>query len=961
MRHLIILFLAFTSCLQIKGQVPNFKITNYTVDDGLPSNECHGVVQDSLGYIWIATDRGLVKWDGYEFEVWGSDRGLTDMTCIGIYKDKKENLWINTISRGLYILQSGSDTIRAYKNNNTIFGLNNFFRFIEKIAFDDLNDLIVSSSMIGTYRISESGKATKLSPSSGKPSARVSILHDEIFVTLDNSFTIGGQRINDLKEIPIEISNNYYNQFKNTEWKGSNNSRAYLLSDTSFQFFLQGSNYLIINDSIVRQENDNYGYDDIIQYQNSQYLTCQGTGKGVKFFTSISKFAEDEYLPIITGVSSTDIFEDKVGNLWVTSIDHGLFHLSPVNVTKVDTLAINDILLVENKYFITKEKNKIIVLDQALNENNSYSLANSELSKLAYDKNQGLLYVSGYPTYILDVKQKKIINRNSLITRSSNGIKVNDDSSILTWGDRNLAYFKNDTSQSRSLLPKSLGPVRINMAHAINDQEHLIGTTQGLIKITSDNYEFINVSKSEPWPRVNDIYKESHSLFIATTGRGLIIMENDTISYNINESSGLISNNIERVINLNNGQLAATSKSGFSIMKKTSPSSKYEIFKNYDKRSGLPSNQVTSLVSTGDSLIVGTSKGLCIIKQENKQAPILRPIIEKATINNKRSDLNQTNRFKHQQNNISFQFKALDFEQLGKIKYRYRLNENVWSETRNTSSTFSALPPSNYLFEVQAQNIDGVWGDATSISFSISPPWWKTNAFILASLIAVCLLLYKLYNNRIHEVKKEAETKEELRQLEMSALQAQMNPHFIFNCLNSIQSYIISNEREKAMSYLSRFAKLVRQTLSASSKEKISLKTEIDMLENYLSLEKLRHKDKFDYSIITDTKIDIIETNLPPLLVQPFVENAVIHGMRGKKDKGLIEISFKEENNSLNIKIADNGSGIKNPSSKRAHDSMGVSITSKRLKLLNLHKTDDLTIDSSSSDQGTTVVIQVAQ
>ena len=151
----------------IFGQTPNFKITNYTVDDGLPSNECHRIVQDSLGYIWIATDRGLVKWDGYEFEVWGSDKGLTDMSCIDLYKDNKENIWINTLTKGLFVLKNNSDSIVPYQFNNKILNLHGVFRFIERIAFDKKNNLIIHSYRLGTWMINRSGELKLLSPFNG--------------------------------------------------------------------------------------------------------------------------------------------------------------------------------------------------------------------------------------------------------------------------------------------------------------------------------------------------------------------------------------------------------------------------------------------------------------------------------------------------------------------------------------------------------------------------------------------------------------------------------------------------------------------------------------------------------------------------------------------------------------------------------------------------------------------------
>jgi len=168
-----------------------------------------------------------------------------------------------------------------------------------------------------------------------------------------------------------------------------------------------------------------------------------------------------------------------------------------------------------------------------------------------------------------------------------------------------------------------------------------------------------------------------------------------------------------------------------------------------------------------------------------------------------------------------------------------------------------------------------------------------------------------------------------------------MNPHFIFNCLNSIQNFIALNDAENAMNYLAQFAKLVRGTLNASMAEKITLQEEVDLLENYLSLEKLRFKNQFDYVIEVAPDLDIFGVMLPPLLTQPFVENAIKHGFKKLKSKGHLEIRFLEKNRKLEIIIQDNGQGLfESQKNKSVHypkqGGVGMSISQKRLELADL-------------------------
>ena len=220
MKYIIQIFL-ITICFTANGQTPNFKITNYTVDDGLPSNECHGIVQDSLGYIWIATDRGLVKWDGYEFEVWGTDKGLEDMSCIDLYKDKDENIWINTVASGLYFLENGQEKIKPYEFNKTIFSHIILDRFVEKIAFDEENNLIVHSSVPGTFKFTETGDVISIGPTNENTYIDIYRIENEPYLTLKNSYHRILNEGGDFAAAKFNLNGNLISQCKAKEYRGN--------------------------------------------------------------------------------------------------------------------------------------------------------------------------------------------------------------------------------------------------------------------------------------------------------------------------------------------------------------------------------------------------------------------------------------------------------------------------------------------------------------------------------------------------------------------------------------------------------------------------------------------------------------------------------------------------------------------------------------------------------------------
>ena len=198
-------------------------------------------------------------------------------------------------------------------------------------------------------------------------------------------------------------------------------------------------------------------------------------------------------------------------------------------------------------------------------------------------------------------------------------------------------------------------------------------------------------------------------------------------------------------------------------------------------------------------------------------------------------------------------------------------------------------------------------------------------------IIALSIILLLEFFSKI---KYSASLESKVVHLEKAALQAQMNPHFIFNCLNSIQKFIATNDKEQAMDYLSKFASLIRKTLNASASKKITLEEEVRLMELYLEMEQLRFKSKFDYKISLAPKIDIEDTLIPPLMIQPFVENAIIHGLSGKKENGLIEVIFQPAGDYIKVMVRDNGQGLKD-NQESTHKSMAMNITRQRLSHLN--------------------------
>ena len=299
-----------------------------------------------------------------------------------------------------------------------------------------------------------------------------------------------------------------------------------------------------------------------------------------------------------------------------------------------------------------------------------------------------------------------------------------------------------------------------------------------------------------------------------------------------------------------------------------------------------------------------------------------------------------------------------------------------WSpETKETFARYSNLSPGKYSFKVISCNNEGLWNkEPASFSFSISPPVWKTWWFIALtgiSALGLIVITLRLRADAIRRKESEKLSREiQLANNELKALRAQMDPHFIFNSLSSIQSFIMSKDEESALRYLSKFAKLMRMILSNSEKSSVTVREEIDSLKLYLELESLRFDNKFEYEISIDSKVETDFQKIPSMLIQPYVENAIIHGLVPKNSgKGKIQIEIMQTDAYITCTITDNGIGrkksaeLRTKTSEPLHESMGMKITSERLEVLNRMSKSNLSVniidmeDENHNSLGTKVEI----
>ncbi|MBV6441836.1 MAG: hypothetical protein EPGJADBJ_03527 [Saprospiraceae bacterium] len=301
----------------------------------------------------------------------------------------------------------------------------------------------------------------------------------------------------------------------------------------------------------------------------------------------------------------------------------------------------------------------------------------------------------------------------------------------------------------------------------------------------------------------------------------------------------------------------------------------------------------------------------------------------------------------YHQNTLTFEVVAPYYNNAGKVQYRYRLsgNSEQWVHIGvNNQVRLANLPPGEYRLEVAASIGGQVWyGSAASLHFNILPPFWQTWPFRLAALSVIIGLIFSIIRYRENRLKKQQLAQLELErkaaEAKLQSMRLQMNPHFLFNALNSIQQMILSGNSDGAAMYLSKFSKLLRMVLTHSDHEQVSLREEIAMLRLYLDLESLRFDDTFTYAINSAADLDLDEYKVPPLLIQPFVENAIWHGLLHKEGARILHIHFESApDDRLLCTIEDNGIGraaAQAHSRNGAHTGTAVRVGNERIETLN--------------------------
>ncbi len=1008
-RKLIIALVLLLLQLNTAAQSPWDNYELLTTRQGLPHNTVQSLLQDREGFLWIGTHGGLCRYDGNKLKGFNNvfgEAGKINWFYEALFEDIDGNIWVGSRGGNLSCYLKSKNAFRQHPHKGKASAkLSCFYQdSIDKTIWigNDAGELLVyrgdSISILNTgvdniidmklveesvfllltgrglflYDINK-GITTYLNAGRDFDKKQVvtgainSISKMVMLVENYGCYVISLEKKEVVQFVPIE--NSGYNLFHRIVLTGKGD---FLYCDGSVLY--EYDPYGKLKNRITISEVDWYNRNEVINtaMEDKSGIIWLGTNSGLyKIDRNKYQFRKIAAAPLkarITDNYVRSVLVDDKNNLWVGFRGNAVNRLSGDNVLTsyylkgkwgkvIDKYIVNTMYQLRDRNILFGTAQGVFIGNDITNTLIPFAPdvlpdTLAEIWSLYQDKGGNIWIgtrIKGL--YIFNPATKKLIHYKYLPGIAGS---ISDSSVWNIWQDRNGEVW----------LGTDYGLCRV-----INPQD--------ISNLSFERYDFGDNSPLHVW---NIAESKEGKLYIGTIGEGLYEISEDrlqAIKHVDFPADILASMALDDA-----GNLWVGSTNG---LYKYNPSDGSYIY--FSEDDGLASNdfnfKALTLSATGD-MFLGGKMGVVAFNpftvQPKKMLSVpLRITSLKIAGHDSSAAIysNATIELTRRQDFISIGFAVMDFTKPRRHRYRYMLKgfEDKWNYSDNSqpSATYTNLQPGHYSFVVQGSG-DGIqWSDTeASLDFYIKPALWQRPvAQILAFIIILSVAGWAVYYKTRSVVRKEREQnkiEKQIAELELRALQAQMNPHFIFNALNSIQQFVIHNNELAANDYLTRFARLMRLFLESSKNRYVTLETEIEQLGLYLSLEKLRFEDKFDYTIELDQRINKGEIQIPSMLIQPFTENAINHGLVHKTSKGSLRIEFQLINtNVLKCIIDDDGVGrnearkIESRKNKK-HVSRGVQLIEERVKTYNFIEDIDIQIsitDKEPPQSGTKVEISI--
>jgi ligand-binding sensor domain-containing protein len=904
-------------------------------------------MQDSKGYIWISTSAGVTKYDGKEFKTYTKNNGLTDNSVFSTYEDKKGRIWFRTSSGALcYYL---SDSIYPIAANKQLLPLLNK-RIVSKLLIDESENLWLS--LYGSTDLVEinpksnysSIKAIKQDPSK---------FHLKIFS--DASVLFSARKNPDLVNLTFRLNFATYSKEISTPKIVPSIFPHILFIDTSEFILSDGHNSLhhFKNGAYQKIDFDNRLINIFKDKEGAIWVSVYKNGISKHSVTDLAK----PLVHVLDGLTVSSFCEDYEGGIWFSTLENGTFYKKNLEnklFQYPNSEMFNSIRFfkkLNNRLFIGTDNPSVVVVDQQFHS----SLLDLGKIPTGYIINDITFYKSKYylasftnlKVYDSQFKLKneikgtddKFLPKRNINSNLRQVLFVSDSSFYLNDG-YSISFAVDLVTQFKIELPTRVtgcvyDSITKTMYVGTKTGLFYIDRSQKLSKIQLEGVEESSVSGFCPYKDKTLLASQQNGVFLLWGKQFKRIFHEDDLLIN-----GICVDD--------NQTIWLSTNKGIVRLEPASSGYNYSLLSKAD---GLQSNEINYITCYNHHIWYAASNGIYHFPPEKiiKKSVVPKLEIDFVMINDQKWNVSKDFNLKYNENNIMIKANCLSFLPGGESSLSYRLlgYDSIWKNSRKENViNYTNLPAGQYKFQVKGVNCKNISSlDIKTISFSIRPPFWKTWWFILLEIAGGIIALIITVFFYIKKIRKKESEKNRINQLmaeyQMTALRAQINPHFIFNCLSSIQVLVLKKNVDKAYHYLHQFSKLLRLVLQNSKRNFTSLTEELEVVSLYVELEQLRFENSFEFKKTIADSVDTSTIVVPYMILQPIVENAIWHGlMHSDKVKKEISLVINTDNNKVIIEIKDNGIGRQKSKEYKTETktSMGGNITAERLSLFNIEK-----------------------
>ena len=882
-------------------------LTNLTLEQGLPSNNVYDVISGPDDRIWFATDQGVAHFDGRNVTSFGWNDGLSDIDIFGFHLDQQNRLWLRTANGHPTYLEHGN-----FHSHLTDPWMNKLHMtsYILGIEEDTQGNLVFTSVYHGMKKLSRDGGVV-----SGHPDE---LLLNSVHFLEGDAYTISTTGI--LKVDPITL-------------KTVGRVLSFPPSVFVRSFVRDGDIILSLNASIMRLDTKEEALDTLHTFPNNIValdtigdLIWVGTRSGAYRCTMTDGQALMVSDSLLQGLTVTGVCQDFEGGLWFSTLEEGVFHAE----------ANGNYLLYSEKqpgsHISAMAFDSLGTLWLGFNNNrfgwlDSTGVLHAHILSADYPNRVNAIRFIGSDMWVISGSGTQRWSGNQIVFHPFPANDVLRLPGRYVLGSHTLYEVDSSVFESFQSTNDILKPPKLEVAietdleekvlklHSSHDGKVWVGTISGLYLWGSDGLSPVHY-KERPLGQVNGICPYEDGLIVTTLNNGAFFIpeEGPPVVLRLNGKS------------LDETCLQCSTDGGLGFIltnKRVLQLVEGLELKVFD---GVSGGGINRIVVKEGSLLYTKSGSVYIssVSQELQREP---PRLALDLVSSTGHALPPLGGISIPYgDNIVFSFSGISFRQPKELVYEYRLvgEHESWQPTASNQIEFSSLSPGNYTFLIRASTRPGEYGQTLTYRFFVERPYYQKWWFILSLVLGALLLVFLLWSWRMRALKRRffarqalieaerrrVETEKELLEMEQMALRLQMNPHFIFNALNTIKGYYTSNDISKANTYISKFSKLLRIVLE-SKDSMITLDNEINLLALYADLMQLRFENEFVFNVSCDPSVDKEGVLIPAMLLQPFVENALIHGVGKQRSGGEVHVSFRREGPHLLCSIQDNGPGIR--------------------------------------------------